>query len=130
MSTTTQGAGPSCCGCSHRLTEAEVAACTPGNDEYCASCAGGALTKAWRRLADYYKRLAADRADEGTSVQLACLVLAEHCVHEWSTDPGGPTPEMVALAENTTDSYLDELLTAELTTVRWQLRRASERKTP
>lgn len=69
---------------------------------------------AWRRLADHYRSLAADRADEGTSVQLACLVLAERCVHEWSTDRGGPTPEMIALAENTAGSYLDEMLAAEL----------------
>jgi hypothetical protein len=69
---------------------------------------------AWRRLADHYRSLATERADEGTSVQLGCLVLAEHCVHEWSTDRGGPTPEMVALAENTLGEYLDEKLAAEL----------------
>lgn len=37
-------AGPLCCGCSNRLTDAEVDACEPGHDEYCAACAkGGAL---------------------------------------------------------------------------------------
>lgn len=74
----------------------------------------GRVTKAWLRLADHYRNLAVERADEGSSVQLGCLVLAEHCVHEWSTDRGGPTDEMVALAENTVGEYLDEMLAAEL----------------
>jgi hypothetical protein len=69
---------------------------------------------AWRKLADYYKALAAERADEGTSVQLACLVLAEHCLYELMGDRGGPTDEMVALAENTAGEYLDEKIAAEL----------------
>ncbi len=69
---------------------------------------------AWRKLADYYNKLAADRADEGTSIQLACLVIADFCVHEWSGDYGGPTREMVALAENTIGESLDEKLAAEL----------------
>jgi hypothetical protein len=71
-------------------------------------------TGAWGKLADYYKRLAAERADEGTSIQLACLVLAEHCAHQWMGDRGGPTPDMVALAENTAGEYLDEKIAAEL----------------
>lgn len=69
---------------------------------------------AWRKLADYYNKLADERADEGTSVQLACLVLADYCVHEWSGDYGGPTRVMVALAENTAGESLDEKIAAEL----------------
>lgn len=71
--------------------------------------------EAWRKLADYYKGLATERADEGTSVQLACLVLADYCLHQWVGDYGGPTPEMVALAENTAGEYLDEKIAAALT---------------
>lgn len=70
---------------------------------------------AWSKLADHFSKLAAERADEGTSIQLACLVLAQYCVFQWSGDGGGPTPEMVTLAENTAGAYLDEMLTAELT---------------
>lgn len=69
---------------------------------------------AWRALADYFRKLVEARSDEGTSIQLACLVLADHCVYEWSGDYGGPTPEMVALAENTAGVWLDDLMTAEL----------------
>jgi hypothetical protein len=69
---------------------------------------------AWRKLADYYSKLAAERADEGTGVQLACLVIADYCVHEWSGDYGGPTREMAALAENTIGESLDDQLAAEL----------------
>lgn len=67
----------------------------------------------WQKLADYYRRLAAERSDEGTSVQLACLVLAQHCLCEAWGDRGGPTPEMVALAENTAGEYLDERFAKE-----------------
>ena len=67
----------------------------------------------WRKLADYYRDLAAERSDEGTSVQLACLVLADHCLRQSTGDYGGPTPEMVALAENTAGEYLDERLAKE-----------------
>lgn len=31
-------ANPVCCGCSAELTDAEVTACEPGFDEYCAAC--------------------------------------------------------------------------------------------
>src|SRR5262249_44744421 len=67
-------------------------------------------TTAWRRGADHYKQLAARRADEGTSVQLACLVLADYCAHRWADDYGGPTLEMVLLAENTIGDRLDEVI--------------------
>jgi hypothetical protein len=66
---------------------------------------------AWRSAADHYKVLAKERADEGTSVQLACLVLADYCVHRWVGDLGGPTEEMVALAENTAGVCLDDFVT-------------------
>ena len=72
------------------------------------------LQAAWHKLADYYRRLAADRADEGTGIQLACLVLAEYCVFEWSGDHGGPTLEMATLAENTVGESLTEKIDAEL----------------
>jgi hypothetical protein len=35
--------GRLCCGCSKRLTPAEVDACTPGHDEYCAGCTSDAV---------------------------------------------------------------------------------------
>ncbi len=70
--------------------------------------------EAWRRGADHYKKLATARADEGTSVQLACLVLADYCLHQWAGDYGGPTLEMVQLAESTVGDRLDEVVSALL----------------
>lgn len=32
--------GKLCCGCSKRLTEAEIDACVPDHDEYCTACKG------------------------------------------------------------------------------------------
>ena len=72
------------------------------------------LREAWHKGADRYRKLAADRADEGTSIQLACLVLAEYCAHRWSGNYGGPTLEMVYLAENTIGERLDEVVGVEL----------------
>jgi hypothetical protein len=69
---------------------------------------------AWFKLADYYKRFAAASSGESASAQLARLVLAEHCIREWSGDYGGPTEEMVALAESVTGDRLDEKLAAEM----------------
>jgi len=74
-----------------------------------------AQAAAWRKLADYYNKLATDRADEGASVQLACLVLAHFCVHQWSGDYGGPTEEMAALAGTTIGESLSQKFVAELT---------------
>lgn len=71
-------------------------------------------TEAWRKGADHYKKLAEARADEGTGVQLACLVLADYCAHRWMGDCGGPTLEMVVLAENTIGDRLDEVVAALL----------------
>ena len=70
---------------------------------------------AWGRAAEHYRRLVQERADEGTSVQLACLVLADYCAHRWIGDCGGPTLEMIMLAENTVGDSLDEVVAAELT---------------
>jgi hypothetical protein len=70
---------------------------------------------AWGTVAARYKKLATERADEGTSIQLACLVLADYCAHRWSEDHGGPTLEMVLLAENTVGERLDEVVAAEVT---------------
>jgi hypothetical protein len=78
-----------------------------------AADAVGARKALWRSLADYFKQLVDTRADEGTSIQLACLVLAEHCAHQWMGD-SGPSPQMVTLAESTAGEYLDELIAAEL----------------
>lgn len=69
---------------------------------------------AWQRGADHYKKLAEARDDEGTGVQLACLVLADYCVHRWVGTHGGPTLEMVLLAENTVGDRLDEVIAALL----------------
>lgn len=69
---------------------------------------------AWHGGADHFRKLAADRADEGTSVQLACLVLAQYCLYQGSGDYGGPTLEMIDLAENTVGERLDEVVAAKL----------------
>jgi hypothetical protein len=61
----------------------------------------------WHLGAQHFQQLAKERADEGTSIQLACLVLAEHCRYEGS---GGPSAEMVALAENTLGVQVSEVI--------------------
>jgi hypothetical protein len=76
------------------------------------------LREAWHWGADRYRRLAVNRADEGTSIQLACLVLAEYCAHRWSGNYGGPTLEMVALAESIAEERLDQVVGPELVKVR------------
>lgn len=68
------------------------------------------LREAWHRGAEHYRELATTRAAEGPSVQLACLVLAQYCVFEESGDYGGPTPEMVALAESVVGEGLDAVV--------------------
>lgn len=55
--------------------------------------------KAWSRGADYFTKLAGVHTD--ASSKLACLILADYCVCEWSSDRGGPTQEMAQLAEKT-----------------------------
>ena len=68
------------------------------------------LRTGWHRAAEHFKKLMTDRDDEGTSIQLACLVLAECCAHRWSNNLGGPTLEMVALAENTLGVRIDTVV--------------------
>ena len=38
--------GKLCCGCSKQLTDAEIEACVPDHDEYCAACRGDAAVAA------------------------------------------------------------------------------------
>lgn len=68
----------------------------------------------WQQLANYYKKLADTRTAEGPSIQLACLVLAEHCMYEYWGDRGGPSPPVVALAERVAGEFLDARIAAEL----------------
>lgn len=81
------------------------------------------MSEAWRALAERFRKLAEMRADEGTSIQLAYLVLAQHCTRQCSDNDGGPTMEMVALAEITAGENLQDEFTkkamgvAETTTV-------------
>jgi hypothetical protein len=72
---------------------------------------------AWRRIADHYQRLMSTRQAEGPAVQLACLVLAEYCVHLWSGSHAGPSLAMVALAEHVLGERVDETVAAELTKI-------------
>lgn len=44
-----------------------------------------------------HAKLAGEHTD--ASYQLACLILADYYVHQWSGDHGGPHQEMVQLAE-------------------------------
>lgn len=66
----------------------------------------------WTRGAVHYKKRAENHTR--TSHQLAYLVLADHCVYEASGDRGGPTQEMIQLAESilgvTLDSPLDRMI--------------------
>ncbi len=68
------------------------------------------IADAWRQAADYFHKLVWTRADEGTSIQLACLVLADYCEHWYTNNPYGPTGEMRALAENTISVRVDEIV--------------------
>lgn len=69
---------------------------------------------AWRRIAEHYAKLARERADDGPAVQLACLVLADYCVHLWSGSGGGPSLPMVALAEHLLGERVDIVVATEL----------------
>jgi hypothetical protein len=69
---------------------------------------------AWSKTAAHYRKLAIERASEGSSVQLACLVLADHCTHRWLGDCCGPTLEMIMLAENTVGESIDTIVVAAL----------------
>ncbi len=61
------------------------------------------------RGSNYFVMLAAKRADD-PGFQLACSVLAEHCMYEWSGGYGGPSSEMVELAERVVGRSLDSVL--------------------
>jgi len=69
-----------------------------------------AKAASWRRGIDYYTNLAEERATEGAAIRLGCLVLASFCIHEWSGDCGGPTPDMVQLAEQIVGDCLDSVI--------------------
>jgi len=56
--------------------------------------------KAWVVLGETYAKRADDTVDH--ALALAWLVLAEHCMYQWSGDRGGPTDPMVRLAEQLT----------------------------
>jgi hypothetical protein len=58
-----------------------------------------------RRGADHYAKLAGEHTDP--SSQLACLILAAYCACEDSGDYGGPTQEMIQLAESILGVSLD-----------------------
>ena len=68
---------------------------------------------AWHTIAEHYKKLSTERASEGPGVQLACLVLAEHCVHLWTGSGGGPSRAMVALAERVVGDRVDDVVDRE-----------------
>jgi hypothetical protein len=67
----------------------------------------------WRRRADHYAKLAGKHTDP--SSQLACLILADYCVYEWSGDRGGPTQEMIRLAESILGVSLDKTISGLMT---------------
>lgn len=65
---------------------------------------------AWQLASNHFKARADERADEGTSIHLAYLVLAEYCAHMATDANGGPTLEMALLAENTVGENLDDVV--------------------
>jgi hypothetical protein len=69
--------------------------------------------KTWTRGADHYAKLAGEHTDP--SSQLACLILADYCVYELSGDYGGPTQEMIQLAENILGVSLDKTISSLMT---------------
>lgn len=62
----------------------------------------------WARCANHYGKLAGTYTN--ASSKLACLVLADYCTYEWSKDRGGPSLEMVQLAENILGVSLDKMI--------------------
>jgi hypothetical protein len=69
--------------------------------------------KAWTRGANHYARLAGGHP--APSSQLACLILADYCVYEWSGDRGGTTQEMIRLAESILGVSLDKTISSLMT---------------
>lgn len=84
--------------------------------------------EAWRAIAEHYQQLSTARKAEGPAVQLACLVLAEYCVHLWAGDRAGPSLPMVALAERLVGDHVDEAVAAELTKIAAADRDAKEQR--
>ena len=68
---------------------------------------------AWSNIVEHYQKLAQKRKDEGPSVQLACLVLADYCEALW-TGQRGPSLAMVAIAENLIGEDVDGAVATEL----------------
>jgi len=64
--------------------------------------------KTWRRGADHFAKLAGESTDP--SSQLACLVLADYCMYNDHGERGGPTPEMIQLAESILGVSLDNII--------------------
>ena len=72
-----------------------------------------AATHAWSNIAAHYQKLALKRKDEGPSIQLACLVLADYCEALW-TGQRGPSLAMVAIAEHLIGEDVDGVVATEL----------------
>jgi hypothetical protein len=75
-----------------------------------------AAAHAWSNIAAHYQKLAQKRKDEGPSIQLACLVLADYCEALW-TGQRGPSLAMVAIAEHLIGEDVDGVVAAELKTM-------------
>jgi len=60
----------------------------------------------------YLQKRAAARASEGAAIQLGFAVLLQDI--GMGTDLGGPTPEMIALAEQVIEESLQELIAAAM----------------
>ena len=72
-----------------------------------------AAARVWSNIAAHYQQLALKRKDEGPSIQLACLVLADYCEALW-TGERGPSLAMVAIAEDLIGGDVDGIVAAEL----------------
>jgi hypothetical protein len=62
----------------------------------------------WKRGTDHFAKLARECTDP--SSQLACFTLADYCMYEDYGERGGPTPEMIQLAESILGVYLDNTI--------------------
>lgn len=66
-----------------------------------------AAQEAWARAALRSRDLA---QKSPAPVQLAYLVFSDHCTHRWLGDGGGPTLEMIMVAESVVGRPLDEFV--------------------
>jgi hypothetical protein len=64
---------------------------------------------ACKRASAWYAERSAKSLDN-PGIQLACLVLANHCIYEWSGDYGGPPLEVVQLAESISGTCLKSVI--------------------